>query len=283
MTRDPIFDRNGDLPVPGFAQAVKEEKESSTPTARLHETLEELRMAGIFGRTWRELAKRLNLHHGQASAALTTLHQAGKLDVLRDVKRDGCGIYIHPDHVGGRPTRQAGKSRATELSEKLDVARAEVQRLEADLAAAGEEVSRLEKRAILLAEEKSTLTSKLRKEREVTKVWRAWRALASLGPDEQDLVKGLGSRLDESGKADDDVVPLKVATLRKILGWLGPLCLSSSEIASDSSMIDIVDPTGKVNVKIVRLGEFCARLWVCTEDSGTILRAKVKSISIEED
>ena len=36
----------------------------------------------------------MDLHHGQASGALSNLHRLGRVFVMRDEKRDRCQIYI---------------------------------------------------------------------------------------------------------------------------------------------------------------------------------------------
>lgn len=50
-----------------------------------------------FGLTWGEVADRLNLHHGQASGALSNLHKAGRVFMLR-TKRGKAHPYVHADH-----------------------------------------------------------------------------------------------------------------------------------------------------------------------------------------
>jgi hypothetical protein len=56
-----------------------------------------------FGVTWKELADRLNVHHGSASGVLSVLHLAGKIERLT-ATRNRCKIYVSPDWVFFRPT-----------------------------------------------------------------------------------------------------------------------------------------------------------------------------------
>lgn len=58
---------------------------------------------GAYGLTVRELREILDLHHGQASAALTNLHHAGHLQRLSEV-RSRCKVYVVPEYVQGRET-----------------------------------------------------------------------------------------------------------------------------------------------------------------------------------
>lgn len=50
-----------------------------------------------FGLTWGEVADRLNLHHGQASGALSNLHKQGRVFMLR-TKRGKAHPYVHAMH-----------------------------------------------------------------------------------------------------------------------------------------------------------------------------------------
>ena len=59
--------------------------------------LKHLKLAGISGVTWKELANSQGWHHGTASGVLSILHQSGA--IVRAIKaRNGCKIYIHQDY-----------------------------------------------------------------------------------------------------------------------------------------------------------------------------------------
>jgi hypothetical protein len=83
------------------------------PTRR-EQTVATLTLAGDLGIIWKDLAVRYSWHHGVASSVLSTLHREGKIARLAD-KRDGCGIYVHLDHVHGRATRPYGSSVTNDL------------------------------------------------------------------------------------------------------------------------------------------------------------------------
>lgn len=50
------------------------------------------------GMTYRELSALTGWHHGIASGTLTPLEQQGRL-VMTTRQREGCVVYVHPDHV----------------------------------------------------------------------------------------------------------------------------------------------------------------------------------------
>lgn len=53
-----------------------------------------LKIAGVHGMTWKELADGTGWHHGTASGVLSVLHQSGA--IVRGVtSRNRCKIYIH--------------------------------------------------------------------------------------------------------------------------------------------------------------------------------------------
>jgi hypothetical protein len=58
--------------------------------------------AGAAGVTWRDVADALGWHHGQASGALSALHGQDRLVRLAE-RREGCAVYVRPDHAAGRP------------------------------------------------------------------------------------------------------------------------------------------------------------------------------------
>lgn len=59
---------------------------------------------GAHGATWREVASALDLHHGQASAALSVLHKEGRLVRLVERRGGRSQVYVTPDHVLDRET-----------------------------------------------------------------------------------------------------------------------------------------------------------------------------------
>lgn len=53
-----------------------------------------LKLAGINGMTWKELADGTGWHHGTASGVLSVLHKSGA--IVRTIKvRNRCKIYVH--------------------------------------------------------------------------------------------------------------------------------------------------------------------------------------------
>lgn len=86
--------------------------ESGDTGKRQREVLNELRNAGSYGAIWRDIALALNLHHGQASAALSVLHREGIIARLTD-KRSKCSIYVLPEFVNDRATSEAMKTKAS--------------------------------------------------------------------------------------------------------------------------------------------------------------------------
>ena len=74
--------------------------------------LSELQDAGTHGATWRDIALALELHHGQASAALSVLHREGLIARLEE-RRNKCSIYVLPEFVAGRQTADAMKTQAS--------------------------------------------------------------------------------------------------------------------------------------------------------------------------
>jgi hypothetical protein len=73
-------------------RAVREAKDG-TLSARQQAVLQELLTAGPTGATWKSIGYALNLHHGQVSGALSNLHKAGLVFMLR-VKRYKCHPYV---------------------------------------------------------------------------------------------------------------------------------------------------------------------------------------------
>lgn len=82
-----------ELSATSTARAIREDATGAT-TRRQRDVLQALLTAGETGLTWRELADKLSLHHGQASGALSGLHRAGVIFALR-TPRQNCQPYVH--------------------------------------------------------------------------------------------------------------------------------------------------------------------------------------------
>lgn len=61
-----------------------------------------------FGLTVWELREIANLHHGQASSVLSTLHKAGLIARLTE-RRNRCHVYVLNEYVGDRETQAHGR------------------------------------------------------------------------------------------------------------------------------------------------------------------------------
>lgn len=72
--------------------------------------------SGTLGVTWKFVAYSLNLHHGQASGALSNLHKAGLIDRLTE-RRERCSVYVMPEFTDGRPTAPYGRRKPAEQAE----------------------------------------------------------------------------------------------------------------------------------------------------------------------
>jgi hypothetical protein len=70
---------------------------------RQQEVLRLLDHAQRDGVTVLDIRTQTTMHHGSASAALSNLHQAGKIARLTE-RRDRCSIYVLPQWVQGRET-----------------------------------------------------------------------------------------------------------------------------------------------------------------------------------
>ena len=74
-------------------------------TRRQHEVIDALMDSGRRGATWAELADRLGYHHGQVSAPLSVLHQAGVIQRLAE-RRGRSSVYVMPEYVDDRDTSE---------------------------------------------------------------------------------------------------------------------------------------------------------------------------------
>lgn len=264
--RDPIFDRD-DLPVLPFAnhsgsmgselsrQRAEREDEDGTTTDRQDRVIGEIRMSGIIGRTWKDIAQRFEWHHGQATGALSPLHQAGHIAALAtEYGRDGCTVYVTPDNVGGRETRAPGKSAAKswrELAEaqkqQIEVANEYIARLEKDaaeahgladqananlLAARDEYVghaARQSTRITELTDQLRTMRARAEEAELGNALLRSWRRVAMLEVGEQELVDKIRERLASTTKVPTDTVPVLISTLQTLTDIASRLRVSPTE------------------------------------------------------
>ena len=74
-------------------RAIHEDGEGIT-AKRQRDVLDFIERQGSTGATWREVAAALDLHHGQASGALSVLHKAGAIFIWRTHKRHNCAVYL---------------------------------------------------------------------------------------------------------------------------------------------------------------------------------------------
>lgn len=96
---------------------------SGETSKRLSDILRLMR-AHPAGLTWMELGAQLDLHHGQISGALSTLHRLGEVFMLK-AKRDRCHPYVHAVHRRNYPPDMRldvpAKTRVTEEREAREV------------------------------------------------------------------------------------------------------------------------------------------------------------------
>jgi hypothetical protein len=62
-----------------------------------------VREAGLYGVIWKDISEALDVHHGISSSCLSKLHMDNHIVKLAN-RRDGCGIYVLPEHVNGQET-----------------------------------------------------------------------------------------------------------------------------------------------------------------------------------
>ena len=97
---------------------------------RQRATLTALDDAGLHGLTWAELGHILNLHHGAASAVLSTLHRAGLICRLT-ARRGRSSVYVTHYWANGREQAEHMPNRSnrllaailTEIAADLDAGR----------------------------------------------------------------------------------------------------------------------------------------------------------------
>lgn len=95
------------------------EASGGTTGARQAKALRLLALGASRGQTWKELALTAGWHHGQASAALSNLHKAGRIARLTE-RRDRCKVYVLLGNVAGREVEQfAPNKRAMDWADTL--------------------------------------------------------------------------------------------------------------------------------------------------------------------
>lgn len=83
---------------PASKQRAQREARDGTLSKRQQSISVLLIDAGKDGMTWKQIAEQLGLHHGQASGALSNMHKAGVIFMLRQ-QRDRCHPYVHKAYV----------------------------------------------------------------------------------------------------------------------------------------------------------------------------------------
>jgi hypothetical protein len=81
--------------------------------ARLRHVLGIANTLGEQGLTVVDLREITDLHHGQASSALSTLHRLGQLAMLAE-RRDRCHVYVVPKYIGERDTVEPRRNKSRE-------------------------------------------------------------------------------------------------------------------------------------------------------------------------
>jgi hypothetical protein len=109
----------GFVSQPASAQRAQSEARSGEATARARAVLAHLE-AHPLGLTWKELATLMNLHHGQVSGALSTLHKSGHVFMLH-TQRNRCHPYCHAKHrVNYPPAARIDEPTQTKAGKRKD-------------------------------------------------------------------------------------------------------------------------------------------------------------------
>lgn len=128
-------DTAGFVDRPASIERAHDEIASGVFQHRAEVILELLNKCGWRGRTWKELADELGLHHGQVSGALSNLHKKRLVFALRE-KRDKCHIYVHDGfrylYEDNERFDEPAKTAATENKEFLEMALAMLEKCEAE-------------------------------------------------------------------------------------------------------------------------------------------------------
>jgi len=120
----------GSVSRPASIARAQAEATDGTLSARQASILQMLQWAGGAGLTWKVLGRELDLHHGQISGALTNMHAAGVVFMLKE-SRDRCHPYVHSryrsyfndDEVYDRPAKTRSGQRRELLDGLLDACR----------------------------------------------------------------------------------------------------------------------------------------------------------------
>ena len=125
----PYADRSGHVADSETStdRAVHEDATGIT-AARQRAIVELVEARGWEGATWSEVAQALNLHHGQASGALSVLHKAGHVFIRRGIKRHNCAVYVgasykpfvRPEERQDEPKQTANTKQQQALDALLD-------------------------------------------------------------------------------------------------------------------------------------------------------------------
>ena len=89
--------------TPTSQQRATRNDSDGTTSRRQRDTIRLLASNREHGATWRDVSRALELHHGSASGVLSVLHKTGVIERLSE-QRDGCLVYVLPEHVNGRTT-----------------------------------------------------------------------------------------------------------------------------------------------------------------------------------
>jgi hypothetical protein len=109
----------GFVSQPASAQRAQNEARTGEATARARAVLSVLEVHPT-GLTWKELATLMNLHHGQVSGALSTLHKSGHVFMLQ-TQRNRCHPYCHAKHrVNYPPTARIDEPAQTKAGKRKD-------------------------------------------------------------------------------------------------------------------------------------------------------------------
>lgn len=121
MSEQPALPYGGATnPISGFtgssasAARARDEDRKGITGKRQRQVVAAVSMSGTWGMTWREVAYDLDLHHGQASAALSNMHKVGQL-VRLAATRNRCSVYVTPANVDGRLIEEPGRNSTTEM------------------------------------------------------------------------------------------------------------------------------------------------------------------------
>jgi hypothetical protein len=91
----PYAGSSGHSGSPASKERADRADRDGTTSERQSMTIYRLTASGSHGMTWRELAASTGWHHGQASAVLSVLHKAGKIERLAE-RRSRCHVYVMP-------------------------------------------------------------------------------------------------------------------------------------------------------------------------------------------